>query len=436
MEKSVGQVTEEAYKFYGAYVNTSRSLPRLDGLKVSVARLLYVLINKPKGVWQHSLDAISEMSRYHPHGLDFANLTASHFVRSGVLDGSGSFGYISLSGVKYEPAAPRYTSIKLSDLYCDALKDLVNDEYIKFHESPQGAMEPDYIPFPIPFALFLKIQTTGLGVGIRTQVPSFSPSSLFKAFMKDDPNLLEPSVDLILDKKHSELKKLWTTGKGKVAYCYKISRQKSPDGKSEGIMFESNDMCSSEIFVPKLSKFDTLVETGKVYIEDLTNSEEGLKLFVGRVPGARGITVDDIEKIAKKVCYSSIEYNTWVTDGTQAFRIPIRDWIKFTYERYINLLKSVNEKKIEKVEFNIAVQQALSIISDYIINKNPKATDKEIVKNLGIPEEIVESVMSKPISYLRNNKDTKDRVKGLKNKLKELKSFDPIAFTENLIMKI
>ena len=78
----------------------------------------------------------------------------------------------------------------------------------------------------------------------------------------------------------------------------------------------------------------------------------------------------------------------------------------------------------------------MPIISDYIINKNPKATDEDINKTLGIPLDIISSVMSKPISYLRKNKDTASRIKELKDKLKELKKFDPIIFTEGVINQL
>jgi hypothetical protein len=44
--------------------------------------------------------------------------------------------------------------------------------------------------------------------------------------------------------------------------------------------------------------------------------------------------------------------------------------------------------------------------------------------------------MSKPISYLRKNKDTSDRVKALKDKLKELKKFNPVAYTEDIINRL
>jgi uncharacterized UPF0160 family protein len=87
-------------------------------------------------------------------------------------------------------------------------------------------------------------------------------------------------------------------------------------------------------------------------------------------------------------------------------------------------------------KFNISVLEALPIITDYILNKNPKADDKEIQKNLGFSEEIISVVMSKPISYLRKNKDTADRIKKLKDELKSLKQFDPVKYTEEIINKL
>ena len=75
-------------------------------------------------------------------------------------------------------------------------------------------------------------------------------------------------------------------------------------------------------------------------------------------------------------------------------------------------------------------------MADYILNKNPKATDKEICNVFGMPEEIVEAVMSKPISQLRKNKDNSSRLKALKDKLKELKKFNPVTYVEELVGKL
>jgi len=76
------------------------------------------------------------------------------------------------------------------------------------------------------------------------------------------------------------------------------------------------------------------------------------------------------------------------------------------------------------------------LVADYILNRNPKATDAEIQKALGISADIIEVVMGKPISYLRANKDTAERIKALKNRLKELKAFDPIKYTEEIINQL
>jgi hypothetical protein len=430
--RSIGEITKDAYIQYGGYVDCNRALPDLSGLKVSTRRLIYASMQHSKGQDIPTHVLVPEISRWHPHGTVGVELTASHLVRSGIFTGHGFFGYTSIDGVVSPPAATRYTKMRLSDTYWELLGDVVKPEFVEFRESPQGEPEPTYLPCPLPFALYMPIQTMGLGVGARTNIPSFSPVSLLAAYKNNDPSYLESSVDLILDKNKSELVKLWETGKGKVIYSYKIRKTKSPDGNTEGILFESNSPCATEIFIPKITRFNKLIEDGKVYIEDITD-KKGPKLFVGRIPGARGVSVDDILAIARKICYSSIEYNLWITDGKSAFRIPMRDWIDYTYKNYIDLITKVNMNRIQRTNFDISVNLALPYIADYILNKNPKATDEEIMKNLGLSKDVVVSVMSKPISYLRKNKDTSDRVKALKEKLRELKKFNPVVYTDNII---
>lgn len=430
-EKSIGEVTRDAYCDFGYYINTHRHLAGLDGVKISYRRLIDAAMHFPKDKLSPSTTLINYMANTHPHGLASANEMLATLVKSGVCEGEGSWGFRSIDGTVSEAANERYTHSKLSDLYWDLMGDLIKE--VPHVESPIGPLEPAYLPLPLPLSLFLKSLSSGLGVGISMIYPNFSAKSLYNAYIHNDPSLLEPNVDLILDKSHSELDKLWKTGKGKVTYSYKISRQLSPDGKSEGILFETKD--GTDIFVPKLKEFKKLEEDGKVYIEDMTDIG-GSKLFIGRIPNARGITIENIESIARKCCYNTTTYMLNVTNGQTAFRIPLYDWIDYTYKNYINLLIDVNKKRIAKCEFDIQVQMAIPTIADYIINKNPQATDKEIEKVTGISQEIISIVMQKPISYLRKNKDTAGRIKELKDKLKNLKAFDPIKYTEEIINKL
>lgn len=431
-EKPIGEFSRDAFLDFGDYINNHRHMAEVkDGCKISYRRLIYSATQFPSGKLIPTTTLISNVANTHPHSLDGLLGLNSSLVRSGVFEGEGAFGYTEISGEENPPAAARYTKTRLSDVYWNVMGSLIKE--VPYKESPVGAEEPEYLPLPLPLCLYLKGLVQGLGISISSLYPNFSPRSLYNAYVNNNPHLLEPNVDLILDRDNSELERLWMTGKGRVIYAYKISRQKSLDGKSEGILFETKD--GTEIFTPKLTKFKKLIEEGKVYIDDLTD-ETGLKLFIGRIPGARGISVDDIESLCRKICFDASTYSLNVTDGSTCFRIPLKDWLDYTYKNYINLVTEVNKKRIEKCKFDISVQESIPVIADYIMNKNPKATDEEIISALGIPAEIIGVVMSKPISYLRKNRDTAERIKALKDKLKELKKFDPVKYTEEIINKL
>lgn len=430
LSKPVGQLAEEAYISYGYYVNAHRHMANVyDGCKDVYRRLIYTASRFPKDKQIGTGEFIAAIQSIHPHGYANLDSTAASMVRSGIFSGEGAFGYTSIDGTVNPNAAPRYTATWLSKEYREILGDLISE--VPYIASPVGAPEPTFLPVPLPLCLYMSDIVIGLGVGISTQYPNFSPQSLYKAWKENNPNLLEPRVNLLLDKANSELAKLWTTGKGRVIYSYKITREVSNDGKTEGILFQGD----TGIFTPKLKKLSKLAEEGKIFIDDLTDFE-GPKLFIGRVPGVKGFSIDDLEGVCRKICFDATTYNLNITDGQSAFRIPLRDWLDTTLNNYRNLVIEVNKKKIEQVKFQIKVNEALPSIAEYIMNVNPKASDEDIVKALGIELEVVESVMEKPISWLRKNKDTSERVKRLKEKLKELKSFDAIKYIEDIIEKL
>lgn len=428
----ISEISRGNFLDFGYYINTHRHLANLqDGLKISYRRLIYTAMTFPRHPYNPTNTLIAAVQKTHPHSVSSMNDMSATLVKSGIFAGKGSFGFTQIDGVVNPPANERYTHIAISDLYWDIMGDILKE--VPFIESPQGAPEPTYIPTPLPMSLYMKTLSSGLGVGISMLYPCFSPKSMYLAYINNNPDLLEPNVDLVLDKKKSELKSLWETGKGKVTYNYRLQRTKSPDGKIEGVLFETLD--GTEIFTPRLKKLRKLEEEGKIMIDDLTDIDSA-KLMISRIPGARGITIDDIEKLCIEAASNTSNYVLNITDGQSGFRIPLRDWIDYTYKNYITLVTQVNEKNIEKTKFDIKVQEAIPLIADYILNRNPGATDEQICQDLSLPGEVVQTVMGKPISYLRKNKDTSDRIKSLKAKLKELKAFDPVKFTEGVIAQL
>lgn len=424
----IGQAAEEAIISAASYIDNHRALANVyDGCKPSYRRLIWSGLQFPRGQMQPSVQIVSMVSNYHPHSTDSMKFLLASMVRSGIFSGKGAFGMTSILGDIKEPGALRYTKSCLSDLYYEIITPLL--QCIPRVESPVGPEEIPYIPTVFPLALMFRGLVSGIGYGISTVYPNFSPVSLYNAYINDDPTLLEPNVDLILDKGNSELQRLWETGKGRVIYSYRLKKYTTEDGKV-GFLFSGG----TEIFTPNLKKINKLVESGYVFIDDLTDIH-GPKMFVGLVNN-RGISLDQLETLCRQCCYDATVYNLNVTDGKTAFRIPLRDWLDYTYKNYIQLLHDVNLKKIEKVKFDIMVQEAIPVIADYILNKNPKATDKEICNVFGMPGEVVKAVMDKPISQLRKNKDNTARIKGLKDKLKELKKFSPTEYVQELVQKL
>lgn len=425
----IGKATEDAIIDAAGYIDNQRALANVvDGCKPSYRRLIWSALQFPKGIMQPSVQIINKMASYHPHSLDSMKFLQAAMVRSGIFSGNGAFGMTSITGDVKEPGAPRYTKTRLSDLYYDIISPLL--QCVEKVESPVGPEEITYCPSVFPLCLHFKGLVSGIGYGISTVYPNFSPKSMYEAYINNNPNLLEPNVDLLLDKQNSELDSLWRTGKGRVIYSYKLSPYTNEDRKN-GFLFEG-DTC---IFTPNLRKINKYVEQGQVFIDDLTDIK-GPKMFIGLVNNRGSLGLEGLEKLCRQCCYDATVYQLNVTNGTTCFRIPLYNWIDYTYKNYIKLLEEVNKKNIEKVQFDIAVQEALPIISNYIINVNPKASDTEISKTLNIHPKIVEAVMSKPINQLRKNKDNTNRIKGLKDKLKELKKFNPIAYAETVINRL
>lgn len=429
LEQAIGKETEEAIVNGATYLNTERALANVsDGCKPSYRRLIYSALQFPKGELQPSSKLLNGMASYHPHSLTGCEPLLASMVRSGVMSGSGSFGTKSILGDEKPAASPRYTKTMLSNLYSEILRP--NLQCLKMVESPQGPLEPESLSLVFPLALYMKSLVSGIGYGISTIYPNFSPVSMYRALVEDNPKLLEPNVNLLIDKENSELQRLWETGKGRVIYSYKLTPYTNEDGK-DGFMFEG-DTC---IFTPSLKKIDKYVELGQVFVEDMT-TKQGPRMFVGLVSNRGSLKLEGLETLCRQCCFDATTYQLNVTDGKSAFRIPLRDWLKYTLDNFVGLVREVNKRNIEKTKFDIKVQTALPVVSNYIINVNPKASDRQIINELGLEAEVVSAVMSKPISYLRKNKDTTERIKALKTKLKELTAFDPLKYAESVIQRL
>jgi DNA gyrase subunit A len=182
------ELTRTRYLNYALSVITSRALPDVrDGLKPVQRRILYTM-------WQQGVGPTDKhrkcakivgdvMGSYHPHGdsaiyESLVRMAQSFSMRAILVDGSGNFG--SLDG---DPAAAyRYTECRLAPL-ANRLLDELDQDTVHFRPNYDGTKsEPVVLPAQLPHLLVNG--TTGIAVGMATNIPPHNPEEVCAAALR------------------------------------------------------------------------------------------------------------------------------------------------------------------------------------------------------------------------------------------------------------
>lgn len=414
---------------FGRGVNGARQLPFVgDGLKVVYRRVIYTALRAGERMTKTAALTGTTLATTHPHSSESVDDVIASLVRWGIFEGQGNFGMKMIYGDDIDPAAPRYTEARISPKWRDIFSDLM--PFVGYVEAEiEGSQEPVSLPTPIP--LMLLFSGIGIGYGVNCRIPMFTATSLYRAMQKDDPKLLRAPDGLSIDAKKSDLKGLWARGVGKITYRYKTELMTISSG--DGVMISG----SAEIFKPAIEKeFHGELERGQIYVLDNTSGSIP-QVFIGRSPKVRAITAEEIKERCDQICSNTKTYRLTVTDGDNAYVIPLRSWLQETYKGYIELIGRFREDNIARLNFEYRVYEWLpkivsvlmadrSLSAEGIVRKiNRKACDLEVVR----------AVLRKPISTLQNV-DSTEKLKVIERHIQEFKSMDPVGYTENLVAKL
>jgi len=174
-----------SYLDYAMSVIIGRALPDVrDGLKPVHRRVLYGMFeqgNTSNKAYRKSARAVGDvMGKYHPHGdmaiYDSVVRMAQDFsMRYMLIDGQGNFG--SVDGDN--PAAQRYTEIRLAKIANDVLAD-IEKETVNFQPNYDDSLqEPSVLPTRVP--LLLANGSEGIAVGMATKIPPHNLSEVLEA---------------------------------------------------------------------------------------------------------------------------------------------------------------------------------------------------------------------------------------------------------------
>ncbi len=199
--RNVEDEMKESYLRYSMSVIIARALPDArDGLKPSQRRILFAMkqLNlSPGGKHRKCAKIAGDTSGdYHPHGEQVIYPTlvrmAQHWaIRYRLVDGQGNFG--SVDGDP--PAAMRYTEARLTHASIELMEDLEKDTVDMVPNYDETKKEPTV--FPAKFPNLLCNGSSGIAVGMATNIPSHNLGELIQATLLVLDNE-ETSIDEIM----------------------------------------------------------------------------------------------------------------------------------------------------------------------------------------------------------------------------------------------
>ena len=172
---NIEEIMHTAYLQYSLSVNVGRAIPDVrDGLKPVNRRILYAMrqmgLTKSHATVKCAKVVGDVMGNYHPHGDSsiyeaLVRLAQPFSMRCQLVEGQGNFG--SIDG---DPAAAsRYTECRMERLGEEMLADIEKETVDMVPTFDESDVEPAVLPAKFP--QLLVNGTTGIGVGMATNIP-------------------------------------------------------------------------------------------------------------------------------------------------------------------------------------------------------------------------------------------------------------------------
>jgi len=292
---------EKSYIAYSMSVIASRALPDVrDGMKPVQRRILFSMIelnNGPDKPHRKCARIVGDtMGKYHPHGDSsiygaLVNMAQEWSTRYPLVDGHGNFGSVDGDGA----AAMRYTEARLSKISMEMLAD-INKNTVDFAPNfDETEREPVVLPARYPNLLVNG--TSGIAVGMATNIPPHNLREIITAVVKIIDNIIEEGRETEIEELLSIVKgpdfptgatilgtrgfeQAYRTGRGKVRVRAVTNIEALPNGKSQIIVTELPYMVNKARLIEKIAE---LVRDKKIDgITDLNDhsNREGMRICI------------------------------------------------------------------------------------------------------------------------------------------------------------
>ena len=281
-EVDLKKTMENNYIDYAMSVIAARALPDVrDGLKPVQRRILYAMIelnNGPDKPHRKCARIVGDaMGKFHPHGDSsiyeaLVKLAQDFSTRYPLIDGHGNFGTVDGDGA----AAMRYTEARLSKISMEMLADINKDTVDFIPNFDETEKEPTILPARFPNLLVNG--TSGIAVGMATNIPPHNLREVIKAVVKIIDNRIEEDRDTQIEEILQIIKgpdfptgatilgtrgieEAYRTGRGKIRVRAVTDIEAMSNGKSRIVVTELPYMVNKARLIEKIAE---LVKTKRI----------------------------------------------------------------------------------------------------------------------------------------------------------------------------
>ncbi len=372
---------KDSFIDYAMSVIVARALPDVrDGLKPVHRRILYGMNElgvTPDKAHKKSARIVGDvMGKYHPHGdsaiyESMVRMAQPFSYRYMLVDGHGNFGSVDGDGA----AAMRYTEARMSKIATEMLRD-INKNTVDF-QSNYDDTEKEPVVLPARFPNLLVNGTTGIAVGMATNIPPHNLSEVVAAIdlLMDNPDvttneLMEvlpgpdfPTGGLVMGK--SGIRRAYETGKGSITVRAKVEITEMPNGKERILVTELPYMVNKAKLIERISELhrDKRIE-GITDLRD-ESSREGMRIVIDvRRDASASVILNNLYKLTS--LQNSFGFNMLAIEKGVPKVLSLKQILEnyIEHQREVITRRTVFEK--EKAEARAHILEGLRIALDHI----------------------------------------------------------------------
>lgn len=440
-KQTANSILTDRMASYSAYVLLNRAIPRFeDGLKPVNRRILYSMHKHKSYNFTKSANVAGRVMMIHPHGSAYPSMVG--LVQKDrhlhpLLEGKGNFGQYTSSDL--QPAADRYSEVRLSELAKDMMKNF-DKNLVDFEPNYDGTQTVPTV-LPVKYPAILTQAQKGIGVGFSSSTVSYNLKEVCEATIdKIDGKQIGLIPDFatggFIENDSQMFKQLMDEGFGSINLRAKYSINKNEITITEIPYGVKREKVIDDIIKNiKNGKFSDIRS-----VNDLTGLN-GMNILITLKKNANvDINLALLFKHTSLESKYSVNTNILIDDklkvvGTEYI---IEKWIEWRRNCIKRGLIHDVEKLSKKVHLYEGLEKVLLDIDkaiDLIRNTNSKSILSKLNNTFGIDEAQSEEVLRMPLRNI--NKDyLQSKINEIEGMKKELTNLEKFRDSEELQLKI